>query len=72
MFNNRSFPKLIIAIYWLWAFSFPYVYKYLPLLENPTGTTFIGFWIIWLGVGGLMVVPFGEWMARKTTNEDDC
>ncbi|MDB4683323.1 hypothetical protein OAF05_01555 [bacterium] len=52
-------------VYWLWAFSFPYDYRFLPLPEDPSGITFIGYWIIWLGVGGLLVIPFGEWMNKS-------
>ncbi len=71
MFTSQSLPNSIKVFYWIWAFSFPYDYKYLPLPENPTGISLIGFWIIWLGVGGLMVVPLGEWMTRKKTHKDD-
>ena len=65
MFNNHSLPNSVKALYWLWAFSFPYDYRYLPLPKDPTGLSFIGFWVIWLGVSGLLAIPLGEWIANK-------
>jgi hypothetical protein len=55
-------------LYWVWAFSFPYDYRYLPLPKDPTGLSFIGFWVIWLGVGGLLAIPLGEWIANRKTS----
>ena len=68
MFNNHSLPNSVKALYWVWAFSFPYDYRYLPLPKNQTGLSFIGFWVIWLGVGGLLAIPLGEWMANRKTS----
>jgi hypothetical protein len=65
VFSNQSLPASVKAFYWVWAFSFPYDYQYLPLPKEPTGLTFIGFWMIWLGFGGLIVIPLGAWIARK-------
>ena len=67
MFSHPSLPNSVKACYWVWAFSFPYYYRYLPLPEEPTGLTFIGFWVIWLGVGGLIAIPLGEWVSSKRT-----
>ena len=68
MFNNHSLPNSVKALYWVWAFSFPYDYRYLPLPKDPTGLSFIGFWFIWLGVGGLLAIPLGEWIANRKTS----
>ena len=65
MLSNYSLPNILKVIYWVWAFSFPYDYRVLPLPENPTGFTFIGFWTVWLGLGGLLVIPIGEWMKNS-------
>jgi hypothetical protein len=65
VFSNNSLPNALKVVYWLWAFSFPYDYRFLPLPEDPSGITFIGYWIIWLGLGGLLVIPFGEWMNKS-------
>jgi hypothetical protein len=67
MFSHPSLPNSVKACYWVWAFSFPYDYRYLPLPDEPTGLTFIGFWVIWLGVGGLIAIQLGEWVSRKRT-----
>jgi hypothetical protein len=66
--NHHSLPNSIKALYWVWAFSFPYDYRYLPLPKDPTGLSFIGFWVIWLGVGGLLAIPLGEWIANRKTS----
>ena len=65
MFSNKSLPNSVKVFYWVWAFSFPYDYQYLPLPEQPTGITFIAFWFVWLGIGGLVVIPLGEWIAER-------
>ena len=65
MFSNETLPNSVKIFYWIWAFSFPYDYPYLPLPEEPTGVTFIGFWIVWLGIGGLIVIAFGEWITNR-------
>ena len=68
MFNNHSLPNSIKALYWVWAFSFPYDYRYLPMPKDPMGLSFIGFWFIWLGVGGLLAILLGEWIANRKTS----
>ena len=65
MFSNETLPNSVKIFYWIWAFSFPYDYTYLPLPEEPTGVTFIGFWIVWLGIGGLIVIVLGEWITNR-------
>ncbi len=65
MFSNETLPNSVKIFYWIWAFSFPYDYPYLPLPEEPTGVTFIGFWIVWLGIGGLIVIVLGEWITKR-------
>jgi hypothetical protein len=68
VFNHHSLPNSVKALYWVWAFSFPYDYRYLPLPKDPTGLSFFGFWVIWLGVGGLLAIPLGEWIANRKTS----
>lgn len=65
MFSNETLSNSVKIFYWIWAFSFPYDYTYLPLPEEPTDVTFIGFWIVWLGIGGLIVIVLGEWITNR-------
>ena len=65
MFSNKNLPNSLEVFYLVWAFSFPYDYPYLPLPGDSMGTVFIGLWIVWLGLGGLVVIPLGEWMVKK-------
>ena len=65
MFSDKSLLNSVKIFYWIWAFSFPYDYPYLHLPEEPTGIIYIGFWMVWLGVGGLSVVAIGEWITNR-------
>jgi len=68
VFSSQSLPNSVKVFYWVWAFSFPYDYRYLPFPEEPTGLVFIGFWIVWLGVGGLIAIPLGDWIAKRNSS----